>query len=468
MLRLLLQQLEARAATDRPVLVALAGAGRFGTSVAAQISQIEGLRLAAVADPDTNNGASALKAAGWADGQWRRCENPAEASAALAAGMAALAPDAEALNSAPMDVLVDATGVPDVAARNAWEALRQGRHVVMVTVEADVSCGWILAREARRQGVVYTLAAGDQPVAIMELYDWANALGLDIVAVGRGTRRYPADRHGAPEQALTRLGYDTQAAERLRLNAQMYNSFRDGTKAQIEMCAVSNMTGLAPDRRGMHEPSAGLNELPNLFTSTQHGGVLEGAGVVDLANAVRPNGEAEVPENIADGVWAVVTSADTHVREDMCIHGTRVSADGLRMALFREYHLCGIETPLSIAQAALLGTSSGTPRQTPTSEVLAYAKRDLRPGDTLDGSGGRLVYGLIDRAEALRSEGVLPLGLAYGATVREAVAADQPIPLKAVEVRAGSFVERLRAEMSSGAHAERRGITDFRSDAALN
>ena len=316
----------------------------------------------------------------------------------------------------------------------------------MVTVEADVSCGWALAREARRQGVIYTLAAGDQPVAIMELFDWAKALGLEVVAVGRGTRRYPADRHGDPERALSRLGYDVEAAERLRLNSQMYNSFRDGTKAQIEMCAVSNMTGLPPDRRGMHEPSAGLNDLPDLFAPASKGGLLESTGVVDLANGVGPDGESELSENIADGVWAVATSADAHTREDMRIHGTRVSADGQRMALFREYHLCGIETPLSIAQAALLGASSGLPLEAPTSEVLAYAKRDLQPGDRLDGSGGRLVYGLIDRAETLTAEGGLPLGLAYGATVLEAVAADRPIPAGSVEVKAGSFVARLRGE----------------------
>ncbi len=444
MLRLLLERLEARVAAERPVTVALAGAGRFGTSVAAQISQMEGLRLAAVADPNVDNGVEALKAAGWATEQWRQCDSASKARDAIASGTAVLAPDAEVLESAPIEVLVEATGIPEVAARNAWGSLRQGQHVVMVTVEADVSCGWALAREARRQGVVYSLAAGDQPVAIMELYDWAMALGLEVVAVGRGTRRYPADRHGDPERALARLGYDSEAAARLRLNAQMYNSFRDGSKAQIEMCAVSNMTGLPPDRRGMHEPSAGLDALPDLFASADSGGLLESSGVVDLANGVGPDGESELPENIADGVWAVVTSDRGHIREDMQIHGTRVSADGRRMALFREYHLCGIETPLSIAQAALLGASSGQPLETPTSEVLAYAKRDLRPGDTLDGSGGRLVYGLIDRAETLEAEGVLPIGLAYGSRVLEPVAADQPIPAGAVEPRTGSFVAHLR------------------------
>ena len=446
MMRPMLERLESRASAGRPVTVALAGAGRFGTSIAAQIAQMDGLRLAAVADPNVSNGAEALRAAGWADDQVQRCESPVAAQAAVEAGNAALAPDADALVSAPIEVFVDATGIPDVAAHNAWQALRRGRHVVMVTVEADVSCGWALAREARRQDVVYTLAAGDQPIAIMELFDWAVALGLEPVAVGRGTRLYPHDRHGDADQALARLGYDAETAGRLRLNAQMYNSFRDGTKSQIEMCAVSNMTGLPPDRRGMHEPSAGLNELADLFAPREAGGLLHRTGVVDLANAVAPDGASEMPEHIATGVWAVVTCDDERVREDLRIHGTRVSRDGDRTLLFREYHLCGVETPLSIAQAALLGATSGAPRETPTSEVLAYAKRDLQPGDTLDGSGGQLVYGLIDRAEAGRADGVLPLGLAYGALVREPVAADQPIPVDAVCAVQDSFVARLRQE----------------------
>ena len=206
MLRLLRERLEARVAAGRPVTVALAGAGRFGTSIAAQISQIEGLRLAAVADPNARNAAEALRAAGWLDGQWQRCESPAKSRAALAEGAAVLAPDAEALESAPIEVFVDATGIPDVAARNAWGALRQGRHVVMVTVEADVSCGWVLAREARRQGVVYTLAAGDQPVAIMELFDWAKALGLASRRRGTGHAAVPGGPARRPGAGLITAG----------------------------------------------------------------------------------------------------------------------------------------------------------------------------------------------------------------------------------------------------------------------
>ena len=445
MMRELLALLEARADAGRPIRVAIAGAGRFGTSVAAQISMIDGLALTAVADPNEENGAEALVAAGWSMDQWRRTDSATEARMLIESGSAVLTPEMTVLELAPIDVLVEATGVPEVAAQNAYSALRLGRHVVMVTVEADVTCGWVLASEARRQQVVYTLAAGDQPIAIIELYDWAKTLGLSPVAIGRGTHRLATDRHGDPAEAFERLGYTKNLVTARRLNAQMYNSFRDGTKAQIEMCAVSNMTGLPSDCRGMHEPPAGLDELPELFTSLGAGGLLKRTGVVDLANAVAPDTAAEMPASIATGVWAVVTSDNKLTREDLAFHGTRVSSDRERILLFREYHLCGVETPLSIAQAALFGTASGRPLETATSEVIACAKRDLQQGDTLDGSGGRLVYGLIDHSRTLRENNLLPLGLSYGATVREPIAADEPIPAQSVAIASDSLIAKLRS-----------------------
>ena len=189
--------LEERAAEGRPIRVALAGAGRFGTSIAAQISQIEGLRLVAVADPNAPNGEQALRASGWSDEQWAQADSPGAATRVAATGQAVLAPDAEAAAAVEHDVFVDATGIPEIAATNALRAMRDGRHVVMVTVEADITCGWALAQEARRQGVVYSLTAGDQPGCIMEMFDWATSLGLRVVAAGRGTDRSASDRTAA-------------------------------------------------------------------------------------------------------------------------------------------------------------------------------------------------------------------------------------------------------------------------------
>ena len=449
MYKIIQQALEQRAATDKPIRIALVGAGRFGTSVAAQISQIQGMLLAAVVDPNITNGKAALEAAGWTHTQWQQVESAKSAGSAANTGHAVLGPDVEILDLLDLDVVVEATGHPEVGAASALRAIRLGRHVVMVTVEADVTCGWALADEARSQGVVYSLTAGDQPGTIMELLDWAKTCGLKVVAAGRGTKFYPSDADGNPTDAFARYGYNDELVERRRLNPNMYNSFRDGTKAQIEMCAVSNMTGLPPDVRGMHQPSASLNEIPVLFAPKAKGGLLQNEGVVDLANAVGLDGETLVPNHIEIGVWLVVTSEHGLVRDDLSFYGLPTDPSGERALLYRPFHLCGVETPVTIAQAALLNTPTGTPQSLPTSEVVAIAKRSLSPGDVLDGSGGRNVGGIIERRSIVAREELLPLGFAYGSVVNQQVSAGEVIPAAAIPRQTGVLVKLREAAESA-------------------
>jgi len=405
--------------------------------------------LVAVVDPNIANGKAALEAAGWTHTQWQQVESAKSAGSAANTGHAVLGPDVEILDLLDIDVVVEATGHPEIGAASALRAIRLGRHVVMVTVEADVTCGWALADEARSHGVVYSLTAGDQPGTIMELLDWAKTCGLKVVAAGRGTKFYPSDADGNPTDAFARYGYNHELVERRRLNPNMYNSFRDGTKAQIEMCAVSNMTGLPPDIRGMHQPSASLNEIPVLFAPKTKGGLLENEGVVDLANAVGLDGETLVPNNIEIGVWLVVTSEQGLVRDDLSFYGLPTDPSGERALLYRPFHLCGVETPVTIAQAALLNTPTGTPQSLPTSEVVAIAKRSLSPGDVLDGSGGRNVGGIIERRSIVAREELLPLGFAYGSVVNQQVSAGEVIPAAAIPRQAGVLVKLREAAESA-------------------
>jgi predicted homoserine dehydrogenase-like protein len=274
---------------------------------------------------------------------------------------------------------------------------------------------------------------------------WARAAGYAVVTAGRGTRMYPDDPTGLPEEAFARYGFDLDIVERRRFNPRMYNSFRDGSKAQIEMCALANATGLLPDKRGMHEPSAGYTDLPNLFRPRAEGGLLARTGVVDLANAVAPDGRSLMPNEITSGVWVVVTTEQPLLHEDLPFYGLPASSDKRYAAFWRPYHLCGIETPMSIAEAALFGRPTAAVPGAPVADVVAVAKRDLRPGDKLDGSGGALVRGQIERVEVALDERLLPLGLADGVELTEPVAAGQPIPRRAVADPTG-LVAELRLE----------------------
>ena len=436
-----------REASGKPIRVALVGAGRFGTTVAAQLGQMPGMRLAVVADLRSANALGAWEANGRKDAI--EATGVAIAESAVARGRPVYTTDPTIALSAPVDVVIEATGHIEAAIRTALGAFERGKHVVMVTVEADVLAGARLRQLADRAGVVYTLADGDQPAVTYRLYEWARALGYRVVAAGRGTRRYPADNAGLPEEAFARYGYDEELTTRRRFNPQMYNSFRDGSKAQIEMAALANATGLVPDRRGMHEPSAGVRDLPSLFRPKSRGGLLDREGVVDLANVVAPNGESDVVGGQANGVWVVVTSDNPYLQEDLAFYGLPASEDKTHAVMYRPFHLCGTETPLSAAEACLYGRATAAALPRPVADVLTVAKRDLRAGDILDGSGGRLVRGLIERASVARAGGFLPLGLAQGARLKVDVAADQPITYAQIELPEGSAALRVRQEQDA-------------------
>ncbi len=433
----------------RPVTYALIGAGRFGTTIAAQTGQMPGLRLAVVCDLNLEAARAAWAAAGVPGASVVHARTPDAVADAVRSGRPVVTEDLEAAAGAPVEVVVEATGRPAAAARAALTAIAHGHHVVMVTVEADVLIGPLLRRQADRAGVVYTLADGDQPAVTKRLVDWAATLGYTIVAAGRGTRFFPEDAEGVPEEAFARYGYDPDLVARRRLNPKMYNSFRDGSKAQIEMCALANATGLVPDKRGMHEPSATIADLPRLFRLRSQGGLLSREGVVDLANAIAPDGRTELPNNIAIGVWVVVRTDNPLLHEDLGFYGLPAAVEGQTAALYRPYHLCGVETPYSILEAALLHQATCAPLPQPVAEVITVAKRDLEPGTILDGSGGRYVRGLIERAEIARAENLLPLGLADGVRLNVAVGKGQPIRWDMVAIDESDFLVRLRRQQEA-------------------
>jgi predicted homoserine dehydrogenase-like protein len=448
----LVEALRERAASGRPVRVALIGAGRFGTTVAAQLSQMPALRLSVVGDLREASARGAWEAYGGSEQAASALTLGDRAdliAAAVEDGRPAIASDIGAAVNAPIDVVVEATGLPEIAARTATAAIAAARHLVMVTVEADVLLGAALRRAADAAGVVYTLADGDQPAVTKRLCDWAEALGYSIVAAGRGTRFYPSDAVGVPEEAFARYGYSAELTSRRRFNPQMYNSFRDGSKAQVEMCALANVTGLVPDCRGMHEPSAGISDLARLFRPKRDGGILDRGGVVELANCVGPDGQ-DLPDGMANGVFVVVGTSNPYLAEDLPFYGlpgaSVATGPGGYAAFYRPFHLCGTETPLSIAEAALLGQATAAPRLRPVADVIAVAKRDLRAGDALDGSGGKNVRAIVERAEVARAERLLPEGLAYGVRLRRDVAQNEPITYEMVDPPTDSLAWRLRQE----------------------
>ena len=439
-------QLAARETQGKPVRVGVIGAGRFGTMVLCQLATMRGMRPSAVAEISGERGMRALAHAGIPAEAVVRAGDTHRINEAIARGVPVLTEDAQALCRSDVDVVVEATGLPEVAAASALEGIRHGKHMVMVTVEADVLAGSVLRRAADRAGLVYTAAYGDQPALIHELYDWATALGFEVVAAGKGTKYLPAYRKAAPDDVWDRYGFDPE--ERDGLNPKMYNSFTDGTKSAIEMAAVCNMTGLRPDCRGMHFPPAGIQSLPEVLKPRRDGGILNHTGVVEVVSSIDRDGRP-VADDLRWGVYVVIASPRPYLRRCFAEYGLPVDRTGTYAAFYRPYHLVGMELPVSIARAALAHEATGAPRPVPVAAVVSAAKRPLVPGDVLDGEGGATVYGLIDEAEAARRERLLPIGLSHGARVVRPVAEDGLVGLDDISLETSGPLYALWEEQQN-------------------
>ena len=439
------QLLAQREAESNPIRVGIVGTGKFGAGLVAQISQMKGMVTAAIADINARNARYAYTSSGADSQEIRTAETGDELEDAVGAGKPVIVEDGMALTDCEsIDVIVEATGLPEVGARHAFRALSNGKHVVMVNVEADVTVGPFLRRTADAAGAVYTMVDGDQPAVTWNIIEWARSLGLEIVAAGRGTVYYADDFEGTPETAAARFGFTEEHIERRTINLKMFNSFRDGTKAQVEMTALANAAGLEPDVRGMHEPSVNLEDIPVRFSLQEEGGLLSRHGVVELANSVGEDGVSMLPNPLKMGVFAVVRSEHPFTREDLAYNGCHVGGDGRNFLLYRPYHLVAVPAPLSIARAVLLNTSNGSCAPTATAECITVAKRALRAGEELDGGGGYTVVGQCEKAPAARQQGLLPLGLADGAILKRGIAKGEAIGYEDVSLNEGSFVLKMR------------------------
>lgn len=426
-------ELEQREKDGTPVRVGLIGCGQMGIDVVATTRMMKGLRIVAVADINESRAKSAYEIA-LIDDATVKVTSAAEADSAVAAGKRVYSTDYRVVTDMKTtDVMLESTGVPDIGAQAAIRSARNSQQLAMMNVETDITVGPILNEYAKQKGVLYALAAGDEPAACKELYDFAISCGFTIVAAGKG-KNNPMDRYAKP----TDEKWAKEAARR-GLNPNMLVEFVDGSKTMIEMASVSNATGLVPDVRGMHGPITHRELLNKTFALKKDGGILSRLGVVDYGiGGVHP------------GVFMIVTTDHPRLRQALVY---RDMGNGPYYTLFRPYHLCSIEVPLTCAMLALRKKSNMEPLDRLVSEVFSVAKQDLKPGDVLDGIGGSLYYSLIDRYETTRQENLLPIGLAKGARLVNIVPMDQPITLADVELHQPSTVHdlwRLQDEWMAG------------------
>jgi predicted homoserine dehydrogenase-like protein len=437
--------LREREAEGRPIRVGVIGAGTFGTQIIAQTCRMQGVRISAIAELNLERAREALRLGGADVSRATETDTESGINDAIRGGQPVLTTSVDALVQSELDVVIEATGNVEAGSMHAFKAIEARKHVVMVTVEADVVVGHILKEKADAAGVLYSMAYGDEPALAYELWDWARTLGFRVVAAGKGTRFLPSFRKFNPDDVPGKYGFAGED-----YNAQMFGSFLDGTKHAIEMTALSNATGLVPDVRGMHFAGVDLRELPDVMCTKEKGGILNEEGVVEAISAICPD-ETPVERNLRGGLYAVIDSPEGFCIDSLEsygeIIGMFVGKKSRYAVIYRPQHFIGHEMPMTVARMMTTGLTCGSPT-VKTSDVVASAKKPLHLGDVLDGEGGYAVYGLIEKTTVAREEKLVPMGLTQGAKVLTEIPEDGMITYDNVEV-ADSFAYRLLKEYES-------------------
>ncbi|NLW40676.1 MAG: NAD(P)-dependent oxidoreductase [Tissierellia bacterium] len=416
-----LRELEANNAHIR---VALVGAGQMGKGMISQIMLMNGMIPSLVIDINLENAIQSFTLAGIPKEDIVIANTLEEINVAIEKNKYVVSENAEFASKANLvDVVVDATGVPEVGAKVAMDTIFNKKHIVMLNVETDVVIGHILNKLAKNAGVVYTGTAGDEPGAVKELYDFADALGFDIVAIGKG-KNNPVNLEANPDNVR-------EQALKSGVSPKMLTSFKDGTKTMVEMTAMANATGFIPDVRGGHGVSATVNELPGIYRLKEDGGILNQYKIVDYVNGVAP------------GVFIIVTSKLPQVHHEMQYLSM---GPGPNYVLYRPYHLTSLETPLTVARAAIYNEPTIVPLDgEPVAETITVAKRDLKAGERLDGIGGFTVYGSIETYKKAKEERLLPIGLVNKNTiVKRDIKKGEYLTYDMVELDTNTLIYKLR------------------------
>jgi len=432
---MLYQDLRRLEASGRPIRVGAHGAGWMGSGFAAQMAQTRGMELAVLADADVASARAALVATGLTDDDILEVNSPSLAEDALLAGKRVITADLGLMaQMESVDIITDVTPSPAAGAEVAWTAIQNGKDVVLINIEADVTVGRALKKAAELAGVIYSVSSGDEPGCLMELYDFVNCLGFEVIVIGKG-KNNPLDPSATPDTVA-------ESARKADKDPYQVASYVDGTKTMFEMSCAANATGCRPMQRGMIGPEATLETMSDIFALEQDGGLTKFPGAVDFVQ-----GDA-----MAGGVFVTVKAGSSRIRDDL--RYLKVGS-GDYFTFFRPYHLWFIEAPISIARAFLNREPTLIPLDQAVAEPMAVAKRNLRAGERLDDFGGYTFYGLMDQAKEARRLNALPAGVAIGAEVVRPVAAGQVITWDDVRLDEDSVLIKLRRQQD----ADEREIT---------
>ena len=421
--------------------VGMIGAGKFGSMYLSQVPRTPGIHMVGIADLSPDRAKAALRNVGWREDRF----TATSLESAAKQGNTAIIDDGMALITSPhIDIIIDATGNPALGIAHVLACCEHKKHIVMVNVEADALAGPLLKQRADEAGIVYSLAYGDQPALICEMVDWARAAGFSVVAAGKGTKYLSSYHSSTPDTVWQHYGLTAEEAAKGGMNAQMFNSFLDGTKSAIEMAAVANATGLSAPT-GLRFPAVGVDDLARILKPTSDGGILDVRGQVEVISSLERD-TRPVFRDLRWGVYVTFAADSEYVARCFREYGLVTDPSGQYSAMYKPYHLIGLELGITVASIGVRGESTGAPICW-HGDVVATAKRDLAVGDMLDGEGGYTVYGKLFPAQESIALGGLPLGLAHGVKLIRPVKAGQAVSWNDVAFDANSTAVKFRREM---------------------
>lgn len=416
-------------AEGKPIRVGVSGAGWIGSGFVAQVAHVKGMQVNILADSNINAARQAFTAVGWSADKIVETDAADVAEDVLRAGKKVVTTSyALAAQLDSVDIVADITPSPATGAETAYACIQNGKDIVLVNIEADVTVGRILHKLAREAGILYTVSSGDEPGCLMELWDFVTTLGYEPVVIGKG-KNNPLNPSADPDLVA-------ESARKADKDPYQVASYVDGTKTMFEMTCAANATGCRPMQRGMKGPQATLENVSEIFALEEDGGITSRPRSVDFVQG----------SSMAGGVFITVRIEDQRIREDL--EYLKVGK-GKYYTFFRPYHLWFLEAPISVARAYLQRQTTLVPMDHPVADVLTIAKRDLLPGDVLDDFGGYTFFGMMDEAEKVKKLGGLPVGLAPGAVVMRPVSAGEHLTWDDVKLDEGSRVVQLRRQQDA-------------------
>ena len=332
-----------------------------------------------------------------------------------------------------IEIFIEATGNPIIGTVHADKIIKKQKHVILVNVEADITCGKYLSDLAKKNNVICSMAYGDQPSLILEQIEWARLNGFDVVCAGKGTKYHPTFEYSTPDTVWGHYGLTKERAENESgMNPKMFNSFLCGDKSAIEMCAVSNAANLKCPSNGLTFPPVGVYDIAKKLIPKQEGGLIDFEGQVEVISSIDLH-KKDIPNDLRWGVYIVIKAQNEYVRNCFRDYGMVTDSSGNYSAIWRPYHYIGLELAQSIYSIALDNRATGYTKKY-NADVASVAKIDLKVGEKLDGEGGFCARGKLITSQNSKNEMVLPLGLTDNAILKKNISKDEIIKIGDVEL----------------------------------